>query len=56
MNFGTQIAKILLYRNFDESKLTRQDFGRYLRFQNGRHLGHSAIFQEERQLESLEQA
>ena len=39
VNFGTQIVKILLYRNFDESKLARPDFGRHLGFQNGRHLG-----------------
>ena len=39
MNFGTQIVKIYLYRNFDGSKLARPDFGRHLGCQNGRHLG-----------------
>ena len=39
LNFGTQIAKIFLYRNFDGSKLVRPVFGRHLGFQNGRHLG-----------------
>ena len=39
VNFGTQIVKIFLYRNFDGSKLVRPVFGRHLGFQNGRHLG-----------------
>ena len=39
LNFGTQIVKIFLYRNFDGSKLVRPVFGRHLGFQNGRHLG-----------------
>ena len=38
MSFGTQIVKILLYRNFDASKLARPVFGRHLGFQNDRHL------------------
>ena len=39
VNFGTQIVKIFLYRNFDGSKLVRPVFGRHLGFQNGRRLG-----------------
>ena len=39
MNFGSQIVKISLYRNFDGSKLVRPRFSRHLGFQNGRHLG-----------------
>ena len=39
VNFGTQIVKIFLYRNFDGSKLVRPVFGRHIGFQNGRHLG-----------------
>ena len=39
VNFGTQIVKIFLYRNFDGSKLVRPVFGRHLGFQNGRHMG-----------------
>ena len=39
VNFGTQIVKIFLYRNFDGNKLVRPVFGRHLGFQNGRHLG-----------------
>ena len=39
VNFGTQIAKIFLYRNVDGSKLVRPVFGRHPVFQNGRHLG-----------------
>ena len=36
VNFGTQIVEIILYRNFDGSKLVRPVFGRHLGFQNGR--------------------
>ena len=32
VNFGTQIVEILLYRNFDGSKLVRPIFGRHLGF------------------------
>ena len=39
VNFGTQIVKIFLYRNFDGSKLVRPVLGRHLGFQNGRHMG-----------------
>ena len=39
VNFGTQIVKIFLYRNFNGSKLVRPVFGRHLGFQNGRHMG-----------------
>ena len=39
LNFGTQIVKIFLYRNFNGSKLVRPVFGRHLGFKNGRHLG-----------------
>ena len=39
VNFGTQIVEIIMYRNFDGSKLVRPVFGRHLGFQNGRHLG-----------------
>ena len=30
VNFGTQIGKILLYKNFDRSKLVRPVFDRHL--------------------------
>ena len=39
VNFGTQIAKILLYRNFDGTKLACPVFVRRLGFHNGHHLG-----------------
>ena len=44
MNFGTQIVKILLYRNFARSKLARPDFSRHFGFQNGRQLGPVSLF------------
>ena len=37
MTFGTQTVKILLYRNFDGSKLARPHFDRHLGFQNSPH-------------------
>ena len=57
MNFGTQIVKISLYRNFDGSKLVRPHFAAILVFKMAatRDLD-SAIFHKGRQLESSLQA
>ena len=55
MNFDTQIVKILLYRNLDESKLVRAVFGRHLGFKKLLAATwdlYSARFREGRQLKS----